>query len=65
MRCDTFDNISGSNKEETNGTDVGLKTSNDQLLAINGTFLVNMDMERFGRITHPVMVVENILKFVK
>ncbi len=40
MRRDTFDNISGSNKEEISGTGVGLKTANDQLFATNGTFLV-------------------------
>ncbi len=60
MRFDTFLKISGSNKEEISGTGIGLTTANDQPLATKGTFLVKLDVEGLGRITHPVFVVEKL-----
>ncbi len=60
MRFDTFQKISGSNKEEISGTGIGLTTANDQPLATKGTFLVKMDVEGLGRITHHVIVVDQL-----
>ncbi len=60
MRRDTFEKISSSNKEEIGGTGIGLTTANDQPLATAGTFLVKLDIEGLGRITHPVVVVEKL-----
>ncbi len=60
MRFDTFLKISSSNKEEISGTGIGLTTANDQPLTTKGTFLVKMDVEGLGRITHPVIVVEKL-----
>ncbi len=61
MRFDTFQNISNSNKEEISGTGIGLTTVNDQPLATKGTFLVKLDGEGLGRITHHVIVVEQLV----
>ncbi len=60
MRRDTFEKISGSNKEEVGSTGIDLTTANDQPLATAGTFLVKLDIEGLGRITHPVVVVEKL-----
>ncbi len=60
MRFNTFQSISSSNKEEISGTGIGLTTANDQPLATKGTFLVKLDVEGLGRITHPVIVVEKL-----
>ena len=60
MRFDTFQKISGSNKEEISSTGIRLTTANDQPLATKGTFLVKLDVEGLGRITHPVIVVEKL-----
>ncbi len=60
MRFDTFEKISSSNKEEISGTGIGLTTANDQPLATKGTFLVKLDVEGLGRITHHVIVVEQL-----
>ncbi len=59
MRRDTFYKISGSNKE-ISGTGIGLTTANDQPLATGGTFLAKLDIKRLGRITNPVIVVEEL-----
>ncbi len=58
MWQDTFDKILGSQKEEIGGTGISLSTANDEPLATKGTFLVKMDIEGLGRITHLVIVVE-------
>ena len=60
MSNDIFNKISGPNKEEISGTGIGLTTANDQPLATKGTFLVKMDIEGLGRITYPVIVVEQL-----
>ncbi len=60
MRFDTFLKISSSNKEEISSTGIGLTTANDHPLATKGTFLVKLDMEGLGRITHPVIAVEKL-----
>ncbi len=60
MRFDTFLKISSCNKEEISGTGIGLTTANDQPLATKGTFLVKLDVEGLGRITHLVIVVEKL-----
>ncbi len=61
IRNDIFDKISGPNKEELSGTGICLTMANDQPLATKGTFLVNMNIEGLGRITHPVIVVEQLV----
>ncbi len=60
MRNDIFDKISGLNKEEISFTSISLTTANNQPLAMKGTFLVKMEIEGLGRITHPVIVVEQL-----
>ncbi len=60
IRFYTFQKISDSNKEEISGTGIGLTTANDQPMATQGTFLMKLDVEGLGRITHPVIVVENL-----
>lgn len=60
MRQDTFEKISPANKEELNGTGVGLRAANKQPLISKGTFLIKMEVEGLGRITHPVTVVEEL-----
>ncbi len=59
MRFDTFQKISSSNKEISD-TGIGLTPANDQPLARKGTFLVKLDAEGLGRITHHVIVVEQL-----
>ncbi len=39
---------------------IGLTTANDQPLATKGTFLIKLDVEGLGRITHHVIVVEQL-----
>ena len=61
MQRDTFDKISGSSKEKIGSTGIiSLTTANDQPLATTGTFLVKLDIEGLGRVTHPVIVVEKL-----
>ncbi len=60
MRFDTFYKISSSHKEEIGGRGIGQKTANDQPLATKGTFLIKLDVEGLGRITHHVIVVEQL-----
>ncbi len=60
MSLDTFQKISGCNKEKISGTGIGLRTANDQPLAMKGTFLVKLDVEGLGRITHYVIVMEQL-----
>ena len=60
MRFDTFLKFSSSNKEEISSTGIGLTMANDQPLATKGTFLVKLDVEGLGRITHPVIVVKKL-----
>ncbi len=60
MRFDTFQKISDSNTEEISGKGIGLATANDQPLAMKGTFLVMLNVEGLGRITHPAIVVETL-----
>ncbi len=60
MRRDTFEKISCSNKEEVGSTGISLTTANDEPLATAGTFLVKLDIEGLGRITHPVVIVEKL-----
>ncbi len=60
MWYDTFQKISSSSKEEIRGRGIGLTTANDQPLATKGTFLIKLDVEGLGRITHHVIVVEQL-----
>ncbi len=60
MQLNTFQKISSSNKEEISGTGICLTTANDLPLAMKGTFLVKLDVEGLGRITHHVIVVEQL-----
>ncbi len=61
MRHDIFEKISGSNKEEISGTDIGLTTASNQPLSTKGNFLFKIDIKGLGRITHPVIVVEQFV----
>ncbi len=60
MRFDTFEKISSSSKEEISGTGISLTTASNHSLATKGTFLVKFDIEGLGRVTHPVIVVEQL-----
>ncbi len=61
MRQDIFDKISSSNKEEIWDTGIGLTTATNQPLSTIWTFLIKMDIQDLGRITHPVIVVEQLV----
>ncbi len=61
MRNCTFDQISNASREEIGGPGINITTASNQPLATKGTFLVKLDIEGLGRVTHSVIVVKHLV----
>ncbi len=46
---------------EISGTGIGLTTTLNQPLATKGTFLAKFDIKGLGQVTHPVIVLEQLV----